>query len=115
MHIDYVREQYHTLKNPKHMDPFSDIEFLCQLCTDEFVDHAKEIGDQKIKSICETMQESSGYGLNPRSYKRITRKQQYCVSKFLIEEYSDAKTVISKVYDINVDDVDLTEKEIRYL
>jgi hypothetical protein len=60
MHVDYAREFYYRLKNGKNSDPASDYKIMLRLAMDDLVDFAHEIGDEKIKSRCETMQKSSG-------------------------------------------------------
>lgn len=108
MHVDYVKEVYHSLKNPKYTSAKSDLEILMVLCVDDFVDFAKEEGDEKIFSICEKMQESFGYRNNSSKIRsKITEKQRYAVSSFLLSKYETTKDVISKVFKIDVSSIDL--------
>lgn len=109
MHKDYAIEVYNSLKNPKYVESASDLAILKALCTDEIVDFAKDLGDEKISSICSTMQESFGYKNNScKIRKRITEKQRFAVSDFLLNKFESAKKVICLVFGITEDQ--FTEK-----
>lgn len=113
MHKDYAREIYHRLKNPRSVEPLQDLDILCRLATDQFIDFAEIQGNEKITSICKTMKESYGYGTNSCfRQKKITDKQRFAVAKFLLERFGNAKKVISLVYNISESEVDLTPQEI---
>lgn len=60
MHIDFVRETYHQLKFPKYVDPMPDLHILQRLTEDDFIDYCSGHGDEKIKSISETMKQCFG-------------------------------------------------------
>ena len=102
MHVDYVVENYKKMKFPKFADPFTDLQILKALCTDEFVDFCAIHGDDKIKSIAETMKISFGYRIvSIKQRKKITEKQKFSLAFFLIEKFGNAKDCILNVYKIN--------------
>lgn len=111
MHVDYVREVYYKLKNQKLCEPFADLEILKRLATDELVDLAHKQGNEKVRSICETMMKSKGYRLAGEGHKKITDKQQFAIAFFLLETFGTAKRVIAEAFNINEEDVDLKEDE----
>lgn len=117
MHVDYAREYYHKHKNPKYVDPASDLYIIKMLSICDLVDHAKEIGDASIKMICEEMQNTSDYRYNgTKNFKsRMTDYQRYTVARFLLHKYKTAIAVIAKVFKIDESKVELTDKEIKYL
>lgn len=105
MHKDYAIEVYNSLKNPVSVKPLDDLSILKKLVTDEIVDFAKTLGDEKISSICSSVQESYGYRYNSgKIRKRITDKQQFAIASFLIEKFGSTKNVICSVFNVGEND-----------
>lgn len=115
MHKDFAREFFYKAKHSPTGEK-SDAWIMKMLSLDEFVDFAKDLGDEKIASICETMQQSYGYRqISSKVRKRITDKQKSAVGNFLLEKYQSAIGVIAAVYNINESEVMLTPEEIYHL
>lgn len=62
----------------------------------EFLSLVEQVGGEKEKSIAATMKAATGH-------KKVTSKQRFAISKFLLETYGDARSVFAAAYATDVD------------
>lgn len=97
MHIEYAKESYDRQKNQKHVLPMSDLTILKHLAMDQVLDLAENVGDDKTKSIAQTMKETAK---GNHRYRKVTDAQRTAVAAFLLQKYQTAKAVLAAAFNV---------------